>query len=186
MKTPNGNEPACVANVTLWVAYLSFCAVASQPPFSCDPQDATLRNPTFCKASLHIAIRVRDLIGRMTLQEKISLLIDNAAAVPRLGIRGYEWWSEELHGVSDVSPGTKFGGQFPGTTSFPQVIAIAASFNTSLWEEIGRVSAQLGTVTRLPVHPASPVLLTKNGPLGALDSLARLNEAAMPSYLFKV
>ncbi|KAG8375835.1 hypothetical protein BUALT_Bualt09G0000400 [Buddleja alternifolia] len=49
----------------------------------------------------------------------------------------------------------------------------------------GRVSAQLGTVTRLPVHPASPVLLTKNGPLGALDSLARLNGAAAPSYLFK-
>ncbi|KAG6627144.1 hypothetical protein CIPAW_15G105600 [Carya illinoinensis] len=47
------------------------------------------------------------------------------------------------------------------------------------------VSAQLGTVTRLPVHPASPVLLTKNGPLGALDSLARLNKAAVPSYLFK-
>uniref|UniRef100_A0A6N2NFW5 Senescence-associated protein n=1 Tax=Salix viminalis TaxID=40686 RepID=A0A6N2NFW5_SALVM len=46
-------------------------------------------------------------------------------------------------------------------------------------------SAQLGTVTRLPVHPASPVLLTKNGPLGALDSVARLNEAAAPSYLFK-
>ncbi|CAL8989088.1 unnamed protein product [Prunus brigantina] len=49
----------------------------------------------------------------------------------------------------------------------------------------GRVSAQLGTVTRLPVHPASPVLLTKNGPLGALDSMARLNKAAAPSYLFK-
>ncbi|KAK7365403.1 hypothetical protein VNO78_39769 [Psophocarpus tetragonolobus] len=49
----------------------------------------------------------------------------------------------------------------------------------------GRVSAQLGTVTQLPVHPASPVLLTKNGPLGALD-MARLNRAAAPSYLFKV
>ncbi|KAK7375373.1 hypothetical protein VNO78_35752 [Psophocarpus tetragonolobus] len=49
----------------------------------------------------------------------------------------------------------------------------------------GRVSAQLGTVTQLPVHPASPVLLTKNGPLGALDSMARLNRAAAPSYLFK-
>ncbi|KAL5697235.1 hypothetical protein ACHQM5_030905 [Ranunculus cassubicifolius] len=47
-------------------------------------------------------------------------------------------------------------------------------------------SRQLGTVTRLPVHPASPVLLTKNGPLGALDSVARLNEVAAPSYLFKV
>ncbi|KAI3458391.1 hypothetical protein Pfo_015054 [Paulownia fortunei] len=39
------------------------------------------------------------------------------------------------------------------------------------------VSAQLGIVTQLSVHPASPVLLTKNSPLGALDSLARLNEA---------
>ncbi|WZY99994.1 hypothetical protein YC2023_072323 [Brassica napus] len=48
----------------------------------------------------------------------------------------------------------------------------------------GRVSAQLGTVTRLPVHPASPVLLTKNGPLGALDSVGWLNKAATPSYLF--
>ncbi|KAI3479308.1 hypothetical protein L1887_44328 [Cichorium endivia] len=48
-----------------------------------------------------------------------------------------------------------------------------------------KVSAQFGTVTRLPVHPASPVLLTKNGPLVALDSVARLNEAAAPSYLFK-
>ncbi|CAI9117198.1 OLC1v1018544C1, partial [Oldenlandia corymbosa var. corymbosa] len=41
------------------------------------------------------------------------------------------------------------------------------------------VSAQLGTVTRLPVHPASPVLLTKNGPLGALDSV---NSHASSSY----
>ncbi|KAK7288715.1 hypothetical protein RIF29_02188 [Crotalaria pallida] len=49
----------------------------------------------------------------------------------------------------------------------------------------GRVSAQLGTVTQLPVHPASPVLLTINGPLGALDSVERLNGAATPSYLFK-
>ncbi|KAK7286463.1 hypothetical protein RJT34_21434 [Clitoria ternatea] len=47
------------------------------------------------------------------------------------------------------------------------------------------VSEQLGTVTQLPVHPASPVLLTKNGPLGALDSVAWLNKAATPSYLFK-
>ncbi|CAN6989717.1 unnamed protein product [Brassica rapa subsp. trilocularis] len=46
--------------------------------------------------------------------------------------------------------------------------------------------AQLGTITRLPVHPASPVLLTKNGPLGALDSVGWLNKTATPSYLFKV
>ncbi|QCD94197.1 hypothetical protein DEO72_LG5g2278 [Vigna unguiculata] len=50
----------------------------------------------------------------------------------------------------------------------------------------GRVSMQFGTVTQLSVHPAWPVLLTKNGPLGAFDSVARLNRAVVPSYLFKV
>jgi beta-glucosidase-like glycosyl hydrolase len=68
------------------------------------------------------------------------MLVNNAAAVPRVGIKGYEWWSEALHGVSNVGPGTKFGGQFPAATSFPQVIATVASFNASLWEAIGRVS----------------------------------------------
>ncbi|KOM48406.1 hypothetical protein LR48_Vigan07g211000 [Vigna angularis] len=42
------------------------------------------------------------------------------------------------------------------------------------------VSVQLGTVTQLPIHPASPVLLTKNGPLEALDFVARLNRATAP------
>jgi beta-glucosidase-like glycosyl hydrolase len=93
----------------------------------------------FCRVNLPIHVRVRDLIGRLTLQEKIRLLVNNAAAVPRLGIQGYEWWSEALHGVSNVGPGTKFGGAFPGATAFPQVITTAASFNESLWEEIGRV-----------------------------------------------
>ena len=80
-----------------------------------------------------------DLIGRLTLQEKVRLLVNNAAEVARLGIKGYEWWSEALHGVSNVGPGTKFGGEFPAATSFPQVITTAAAFNASLWEEIGRV-----------------------------------------------
>ena len=48
------------------------------------------------------------------------------------------------------------------------------------------MSVHLGTLTRRSVHPASPVLLTKNGPLGAPDSMERLTEAAAPSYLFKV
>nr|TKR98961.1 hypothetical protein D5086_0000197900 [Populus alba] len=49
----------------------------------------------------------------------------------------------------------------------------------------GRVSAQLGTVTRLPVHPASPVLLTKKWPTWSSRFRGALNEAAAPSYLFK-
>jgi beta-glucosidase-like glycosyl hydrolase len=65
--------------------------------------------------------------------------VNNAAGVPRLGIQGYEWWSEALHGVSNIGPGTKFGGAFPSATSFPQVITTAASFNASLWQAIGQV-----------------------------------------------
>lgn len=108
-------------------------------PFACDPSNAVVRGLPFCKVNLPIGDRVRDLLSRLTLKEKLGLLIDNATAVPRLGLDEYEWWSEALHGVSNVGPGTRFGGEFPGATAFPQVITTAASFNTSLWEEIGRV-----------------------------------------------
>ncbi|KAK7379037.1 hypothetical protein VNO80_04489 [Phaseolus coccineus] len=107
--------------------------------FACDPKNAATKNLPFCKVSVAIAERVKDLIGRLTLEEKVRLLVNNAAAVPRLGMKGYEWWSEALHGVSNVGPGVKFNAQFPGATSFPQVITTAASFNASLWESIGRV-----------------------------------------------
>ncbi|KAH1073918.1 hypothetical protein J1N35_026246 [Gossypium stocksii] len=108
-------------------------------PFACDPKDAVTAGFPFCKVSMPTSDRVNDLVGRLTLQEKVRLLINGAAPIPRLGIKGYEWWSEALHGVSDVGPGTKFGGAFPGATSFPQVITTAASFNATLWEAIGRV-----------------------------------------------
>lgn len=88
---------------------------------------------------MHIRDRVRDLVGRLNLQEKIRLIVNNAAPVQRLGIAGYEWWSEALHGVSNTGPGVKFGGDFPGATSFPQVITMAASYNASLWEAVGQV-----------------------------------------------
>lgn len=125
---------------TLFIFLFLFGSIRSgRPPFACDPKDRATKNYPFCQTHLPIGDRVRDLIGRLTLQEKVKLLGNNAAAVPRLGIKGYEWWSEALHGVSNVGPGTKFGGEFPGATSFPQVITTAASFNASLWEEIGRV-----------------------------------------------
>ncbi|KAL3727786.1 hypothetical protein ACJRO7_032521 [Eucalyptus globulus] len=123
----------------LALALLAPTSWAARVPFACDPRSGLTRGLRFCRVALPIHVRVRDLIGRLTLQEKIRLLVNNAAAVPRLGIQGYEWWSEALHGVSNVGPGTRFGGAFPGATSFPQVITTAASFNSSLWEEIGRV-----------------------------------------------
>lgn len=115
----------------------------AREPFACDPKDGNTKNLPFCSVSVEIPERVKDLIGRLTLQEKVNLLVDNAGAVPRLGIKGYEWWSEALHGVSNVGPGTRFGSNFPAATSFPQVITTAASFNASLWEAIGRVRFSL-------------------------------------------
>ncbi|KAE8724113.1 putative beta-D-xylosidase 2 [Hibiscus syriacus] len=123
----------------LIAAAACFSLVESRPPFACDPRNGLTRSLKFCRVNLPLHMRVRDLIGRLTLAEKIRLLVNNAIAVPRLGIQGYEWWSEALHGVSNVGPGTKFGGDFPGATSFPQVITTAAAFNESLWEQIGRV-----------------------------------------------
>ena len=131
--------PFSLVIVFLSILCVSFGVIEARSPFACDPKNGLTRNLRFCKATLPIQVRVRDLIGRLTLQEKIRLLVNNAAAVPRLGIQGYEWWSEALHGVSNVGPGVKFGGAFPGATSFPQVITTAASFNESLWEAIGAV-----------------------------------------------
>lgn len=112
----------------------------SSPVFACDVEsNPALANFAFCNSSLGTAARVDDLVQRLTLQEKIGFLVDKARSVSRLGIPEYEWWSEALHGISYVGPGTHFSNLIPGATSFPQVILTAASFNTSLFEAIGKV-----------------------------------------------
>uniref|UniRef100_A0A7N0VGX4 Uncharacterized protein n=1 Tax=Kalanchoe fedtschenkoi TaxID=63787 RepID=A0A7N0VGX4_KALFE len=112
----------------------------NREPFACVEDNSM----PFCHTNLPIKDRVADLLSRLTLREKVGLLVSSAGSVPRLGIKSYEWWSEALHGVSNVGPGTKFGGAFPGATSFPQVITTAASFNTTLWEAIGRAVSDEG------------------------------------------
>src|SRR3954471_23170724 len=70
--------------------------------------------------------RVDDLVGRMTLQEKIGQMMHDAPAIPRLGIPRYQWWSEALHGVLRPAP----------VTSFPQCIGLGATFDTDLERRI--------------------------------------------------
>uniref|UniRef100_A0A1J3D2D2 Beta-D-xylosidase 4 n=1 Tax=Noccaea caerulescens TaxID=107243 RepID=A0A1J3D2D2_NOCCA len=112
----------------------------SSPIFACDVAgNPSLAAYGFCNTVLKIENRVADLVARLTLQEKIGFLVSKANGVTRLGIPTYEWWSEALHGVSYVGPGTHFSGQVPGATSFPQVILTAASFNVSLFQAIGKV-----------------------------------------------
>ncbi|KAJ4838960.1 hypothetical protein Tsubulata_035038 [Turnera subulata] len=82
--------------------------------------------------------RASDLVKQMTLSEKVLQLGNTNRGVPRLGLPKYEWWSEALHGVSNVGPGTFFDDLVPSSTSFPTVITSAASFNESLWKTIGQ------------------------------------------------
>lgn len=83
-------------------------------------QEFAFRNP-----ALPVQQRVNDLLGRLTLEEKISLLGYNSRPVQRLGIPAYNWWNEALHGVARA-------GQ---ATVFPQAIAMAATFNDVLLNE---------------------------------------------------
>lgn len=113
---------------------------SSQAVFACDAsKNPMVASFLFCNTSAGFVARVSDLVKRLTLQEKIGFLVNNANDVNRLGIPRYEWWSEALHGVSYVGPGTHFSSLVPGATSFPQVILTAASFNTTLFETIGKV-----------------------------------------------
>jgi len=70
--------------------------------------------------------RVNDLVSRLTLEEKISLLGYNSKAVPRLGIPAYNWWNEALHGVARAG----------SATIFPQAIGMAATFNDDLLKQV--------------------------------------------------
>jgi beta-glucosidase len=79
--------------------------------------------------ALPIETRVNDLVGRMTLPEKISQMQNEAPAIPRLGIPAYDWWNEGLHGVARSGY----------ATVFPQAIGLAVTWNTSLIERVGDV-----------------------------------------------
>ncbi len=85
--------------------------------------------------------RVNDLVSRMTLDEKVSQMRDHAPAIPRLGVPKYEWWNEGLHGVA-------FAGY---STNFPQVIGMAATWDTDL---VHRMAEVISTEARAKYHEA--------------------------------
>ncbi|XVE93503.1 hypothetical protein REPUB_Repub01dG0198200 [Reevesia pubescens] len=107
--------------------------------FACDKNDPNTSQFPFCDTSLSYEVRAKDLVSRLTLQEKVQQLVNKASGISRLGVPAYEWWSEALHGVSNVGPGTRFNATVPGATSFPAVILSAASFNATLWFKMGQV-----------------------------------------------
>jgi len=71
---------------------------------------------------LNFEQRATDLISRLTLSEKAILMCDVSDAIPRLGIKKFNWWSEALHGLANNS----------NVTVFPEPVGMAASFNDDL------------------------------------------------------
>ena len=75
------------------------------------------RNP-----DLPLDARIDDLIGRLTLSEKVGQMLHEAPGIPRLGVASYSWWNEALHGVARAGI----------ATVFPQAIGLGASFDPDL------------------------------------------------------
>ncbi len=98
------------------------------------------QNEPYKNASLSPSERAADLVGRLTLEEKVALMQNASPAIPRLGIKPYEWWNEALHGV----------GRAGLATVFPQSIGMGASFDDALlYDVFNAVSDEARAKTRL-------------------------------------
>lgn len=73
-------------------------------------------------ANLSAHERAVDLCSRLTLEEKSKLMLDDSPAIPRLGIKRWQWWSEALHGYANMG----------NVTNFPEPIGMSASFNDDM------------------------------------------------------
>ncbi len=95
---------------------------AQQTSQTSQPAPADLASAPFRNPALPTEDRVNDLVSRLTLEEKVSQMVHTAAAIPRLGIPQYNWWSEGLHGAAREGY----------ATVFPQAIGLAATFDPEL------------------------------------------------------
>jgi beta-glucosidase len=91
--------------------------------------DASPASAPYMNPAVPIQQRVNELVSKMTLKEKVSQMQNHAAAIPRLGIAEYDWWSEALHGVARSGY----------ATVFPQAIGMAAAWDAPLIHEEGHV-----------------------------------------------
>jgi len=82
----------------------------------------------FQDTSKTIDERVKDLVSRLTLDEKAAQMLHNAPAIKRLGILPYSWWNEALHGVARTGR----------ATVFPENVGLAATFDEDLVYRIGQ------------------------------------------------
>ncbi|NUO47025.1 MAG: carbohydrate-binding protein [Streptomyces sp.] len=107
---------------TLVVALALIAGLGATVPAHADDPAYPFRDPT-----LSVDRRVDDLLDRLTLDEKISLLHQYQPAIPRLGIQPFRTGTEALHGVAWLGE----------TTVFPQAIGLASSWDPALMERVG-------------------------------------------------
>jgi len=92
--------------------------IVSLALMACDATAQDVAKLPYMNPNLSPEERAADLVRRMTIEEKASQLVNQARAIPRLGVPAYDWWSEALHGVA-----------VDGTTEFPEPIGLAATFD---------------------------------------------------------
>jgi beta-glucosidase len=95
--------------------------------FACGLVNAQAQGLPYQDAKLPVDQRVDDLISRMTIEEKVLQLFNEAPAIERLGVPAYNWWNECLHGVARAGK----------ATVFPQAIGMAATFDQDLMYKVG-------------------------------------------------
>ena len=119
---------------SLLLLLLLLCLALSLP-FSHSHSLADVSYP-FQNASLPLPVRLSNLLSLLTLDEKLSLLYQSSPPIPRLSIPRFDAGQECLHGLinrrSDLT-------QDGASTAFPQSIGLAASWNRSVFTEMGRI-----------------------------------------------
>jgi beta-glucosidase-like glycosyl hydrolase len=110
---------------------ITFFILCSLSTMAFMPKSETAKKPIYQNTNYTFEERAADLVSRLTLEEKQSLLGNNMAPVPRLGIKSYNVWSEALHGI--------LGGANPsvgleGPTSFPNSVALGSAWDPDLMQ----------------------------------------------------
>ncbi|XAR62178.1 Non-reducing end alpha-L-arabinofuranosidase [Bertholletia excelsa] len=109
----------CITITTTLFGLFLVGAQSPRPPYACDKSVPSTRSYPFCKTTLSVSNRACDLVSRLTVQEKISLLATTNVAIPLLGISKYEWWSEALHGIARVGHGVNFDSKIRSRHQLP-------------------------------------------------------------------
>jgi beta-glucosidase-like glycosyl hydrolase len=132
MKKPNSR--VLILIVTFLAAFPAVCCLYAQ------------EQPAYLNTTLPAQQRAEDLVHRMTIEEKVTQLVNQARAIPRLNVPDYDWWSEALHGVATN-----------GTTEFPEPIGLAATFDTDAIHRTAIVIGAEGRIKHVQAVRAGPL-----------------------------